>query len=354
MVALNKPGGTRYPGAYFLGHTPRGPKKVIRTLKVQPEGKLPALWEFENLLLMPDKFALYHEDGTRVPGSEYKYVDPTLPVAPFHADAYHRASDNAAPPRITPPSRDDVEIIDRPMLYLGAFFAHYGHFLTDCCARMWAHLCTPADYHRVFRPAKPAATFVQPFLDALDIQPFKATRPLLFKRTLIPEPALQTCYQIYRNADVAFLDVAAKIERPQPRCYDRVYLSRRLVSTGARHSPNEAEIEGLFEKRGFEIVHPENLSLAAQIHIFNTASMIAGITGSSFHTALFCSPDYKGSMIVITPELVANGRYLLTGALKQFETYYIRGYEHCVLPDRQIDMTLDVGRIESHLCTLGL
>jgi len=73
---------------------------------------------------------------------------------------------------------------------------------------------------------------------------------------------------------------------PRPH---RIYLSRRLL---ALHRPwyrvmqNEAEVEELLRRNGFEIVYPETLSLADQIRVFSEAKCVIGPSGSGmFNTA---------------------------------------------------------------------
>jgi len=73
---------------------------------------------------------------------------------------------------------------------------------------------------------------------------------------------------------------------PRPH---RIYVSRRL---SALHRPwyrvmqNEAEVEELLQRNGFEIVYPETLSLLDQIRTFSEAQCVVGPSGSGmFNTA---------------------------------------------------------------------
>jgi capsular polysaccharide biosynthesis protein len=74
------------------------------------------------------------------------------------------------------------------------------------------------------------------------------------------------------------------------RVPDRVYVSRRL---SALHRPwyrvmqNEAEVEELLQRNGFEIVYPETLSLADQVRTFSQAQCVVGPSGSGMFNAAF-------------------------------------------------------------------
>jgi capsular polysaccharide biosynthesis protein len=54
---------------------------------------------------------------------------------------------------------------------------------------------------------------------------------------------------------------------------------------------NEEEIEALFMRYGFTILHPEQLSIQDQVRLFSRARMIAGPRGSGLHNIVFARPD---------------------------------------------------------------
>jgi capsular polysaccharide biosynthesis protein len=79
---------------------------------------------------------------------------------------------------------------------------------------------------------------------------------------------------------------ASKVERAE-----RIFISRSRIRR--RRLVNEAEIEAIFERRGFRIVHPEQLLIEDQIALFSTAGMIAGLGGSAMHSTVFSPPETK-------------------------------------------------------------
>lgn len=71
----------------------------------------------------------------------------------------------------------------------------------------------------------------------------------------------------------------------------KIYLSRK--NSMSRRRCNEDEVIRVFEKYGFEICYPENLSVAEQIALFSRADFVAGVTGAAFTNLIFAKPGCK-------------------------------------------------------------
>lgn len=73
----------------------------------------------------------------------------------------------------------------------------------------------------------------------------------------------------------------------------RLYLSRSKLPNfpkGAwtwHHLNNEEDVEKVFSDFGFDIVHPQELSVAEQLAMYSKSSMLAGPFSSALHNALF-------------------------------------------------------------------
>jgi len=73
----------------------------------------------------------------------------------------------------------------------------------------------------------------------------------------------------------------------------KVYLSRAKIphlpkgTGGWHHLDNEAEVEKVFSDNGFDIIHPQEWSIAEQLAIYSAARVLAGPYGSGLHNALF-------------------------------------------------------------------
>jgi capsular polysaccharide biosynthesis protein len=67
-----------------------------------------------------------------------------------------------------------------------------------------------------------------------------------------------------------------------------IYLSRAKVDN--RRIANEEAVEDAFRRLGFEVVHPEELTLSQQIEAFYGARVFAGFSGSGLHNCVFMAP----------------------------------------------------------------
>ncbi len=79
----------------------------------------------------------------------------------------------------------------------------------------------------------------------------------------------------------------------------RLYLSRsRLMARGGvtgapRRAANEEALENLLAGAGFEIVHPQEHSIVAQIRMMRAAAVVAGCDGSALHGVVFARPGTR-------------------------------------------------------------
>jgi hypothetical protein len=70
---------------------------------------------------------------------------------------------------------------------------------------------------------------------------------------------------------------------------ERVFFSRARVSK--RRLEQEQQVEDLFARYGFTIVHPETLKIADQIRLVANATMLAGLGGSAMHLCAMARPE---------------------------------------------------------------
>lgn len=88
-------------------------------------------------------------------------------------------------------------------------------------------------------------------------------------------------------------DYLTKHTEYNPDSPKKIYISRRNVPSGRRPITNEKNIELIFEKKGFEIIEPQKLTMDEQVCIFHSADVIAGSTGAAFSNIIFCRPKTK-------------------------------------------------------------
>lgn len=93
-----------------------------------------------------------------------------------------------------------------------------------------------------------------------------------------PLSLLRAVHQMFR---------AAALASPGRR---RVYVSRRDAKARRRWLSNEAGVERVFERRGFEIVLMKDLSLDDQIRLFRDVQIVAGTSGAGLSDIVFAAP----------------------------------------------------------------
>lgn len=77
----------------------------------------------------------------------------------------------------------------------------------------------------------------------------------------------------------------------RPRTGRRLFVDR----SGARGRTlvNRAEVVAVMERRGFEVIDPEQFSPRQQIVLFARASVVVGLAGAAMTNTIFCRPDAR-------------------------------------------------------------
>ena len=172
--------------------------------------------------------------------------------------------------------------------FLGSAHRHFGHFLLEGLARVWAW--------RDFSSAHPdgkciiyedrCPKFVTSLLRSCGIDENRTLfmdRPLIIERLHVPTPSMRTHRWIHHNQKSTWRTVADTIEASSAG--EKLYLSRRDVANRALR--NEAEIEDVFSAAGYLIIKPEKYSVTEQIALAKGARSIAGTVGSQLYLAAF-------------------------------------------------------------------
>lgn len=197
---------------------------------------------------------------------------------------------------VRPLALDRVEHIDEEVVFGGYISHHYGHFLLESLARLWAY--RDSGLRVVWAAGRQFTPWEAEVFRILGIRQRRhmvLRKPTRFSRLWVPTPG----YIIRRNFHTAQRDALA-VTRPAPGSA-RVYLSRSSFKSRIFTVSGEAEVEKILESHGWRIVRPELLTIRDQIDIFATARTVAGIEGSALHTAMFCA-DLPARLVVLRRE----------------------------------------------------
>lgn len=194
-------------------------------------------------------------------------------------------------------------------LFGGHFRGHFGHFLVESTARLWAldHLPVAPDsilylpYRGEVGAIEKAMEGHERFYRLMGIsQPVRTFgQPMRVERLFVPElgfgwseryagsPAYRAFMQGRLRAAVA------------PEGGKKLYISRAKLAAQRGGILGETVIEENLERQGYEIFHPERHPLDVQIARYRAAERIVALDGSALHLAAFVTdPGTRVAMIL--------------------------------------------------------
>lgn len=198
---------------------------------------------------------------------------------------------------------ESAEAFEGNAAYGGFLYrGHYGHFLIESMSRMW-RLLRHGEFDRIFFHAHPghaAPCRIGEYLfskmgiplDKISI----ITNPIKFSRITIPQASLrlggEEAYLTHRNVCAAISENCAGGYFDKAEDYSKpIYFSR----TKFRIRPvfGEDELEYQLRENGWEIVHPETMTVEDQIKVSRKSSVYCGVIGSAMHNLIFSRPGTK-------------------------------------------------------------
>ncbi len=209
-----------------------------------------------------------------------------------------RARKSYPEPRLAP----GEEIADLPgsHLYAGHFRGHFGHFLVEATARLWAldHVERPdgilyLPYRGQVGPMERAIREQAPFFRLLGIDiPVRTFGHIVrAERLIVPELGFGWVERYagspaYRAFMQGRLKAAAR-----PEGGERLYISRSQLNAQRGGILGETVIEENLARLGFEIFHPQRHPLEVQLARYRAARQIVALDGSALHLAAYVLPE---------------------------------------------------------------
>ena len=248
-----------------------------------------------------------------------------------------------------PSGRDPASVprpqkrIDEPVLFIGTLHGCWGHCLTDDLRRLWFLPSLSGEEYRHFRLAymtliegeELPPNLLQIFkLLGLDLHDaIRIDRPTEVGKCVVPDvgyvsanagfswgypshgPLLPT-----RGFDGIFdcvvrRAVSKRVEHPARK----VYFSRTRCS---RWDYGEEVIERAFASRGFEIIHPESLSLVGMLKILDETAVFASTEGSCSHNAVFLRKGTRA--IIIRKSSSVNWYQMMINFMRELDVTFVR------------------------------
>jgi capsular polysaccharide biosynthesis protein len=268
-----------------------GSYRILTPFGVVRDGGFPAVLKFPKLTVttLQNAYCLPFAPPM-LPAQRNIISDYLVPWSPSIAPWFDHAGGNVYRVNINVRPEDvryDIDIgfyMDHPIS------EHFGHFVGDCLCRMYAWDIVRQIYGDVklilADRARPA--FQDDLLAAAGVAEqdvVKINTLARCKRLLLATPSLGVEQYATPTASRLWGTIRDRGARRDISLPSRVYFSRTGVA--ARPLLNETVVEGIFERQGFTIVHPELLTVAQQMALAANALLIAGPSGSAMFNLAF-------------------------------------------------------------------
>jgi len=242
--------------------------------------------------------------------------------APLDADAARQVAD----------LRASAARVDARFHYLGDVVDHFGHFVVGSLSRLWPLAAgggagTLLLYHGAQDIERLRGLgFLEPMLGSLGVG-LDALRNFRVPVRLAEVVVAERAFRENHAASRAYDELCKAIGRPwlagvavdgeaRP-----AYLSKLRLPPGSLHKlENEADLVRELERRGVDVVFPEELDLRAQVRLFAERRTVLGLTGSALHVCLFAAPERRILGLNWCRRLNAN--LPLFDALNRNQTHY--------------------------------
>lgn len=200
--------------------------------------------------------------------------------------------------------------------YGGLFIPHWGHFLLESLARVWALRGRAANivWHTLNPTAAPLKWQAE-LLALLGLGTARhhfVVRPTAIERLTVPEPGfiLGTSLHV---AQALALGVH-RFGPPEPG--RRLWLSRSGLSLGAIEG--EDVLEDSLARQGWTIFHPEGHGVTDQLNALAEAELVSGFEGSAFHT-LILGADIRARVRIFARSRSVAPNYAVIAATKHLD-----------------------------------
>jgi hypothetical protein len=180
---------------------------------------------------------------------------------------------------------EGIEHIDEDVVFLGAFSKHYGHFLLEGIARLWAYLRPELAHMKAVYIAEPGVDRFNDVFTFFGLPPgnlVKITRPTRFRSVTVPEQSMRIqdrCHPLYK----------ATVDRIKSRipaaAHRKVYFSKEMRFN--HRGIGEKPMEDVFVRNGYALFYPERLSMFETIAILKGCESFAASSGTNAHNAIF-------------------------------------------------------------------
>lgn len=205
------------------------------------------------------------------------------------------------------PDPNSAKRLEGTYLYGGLGRHHFGHFLLESLARIWAMdgrqdrfdglimlPFTGTDFGSVLRRRLLAFFEVM----GVDMPLHLIKTPVIADHLLIPSQGFghlqwATGHQEFRQYVRAHMAANCPAQGPE-----KIYIARSRLKHPHQQVDQEDRIEAMMEAAGYTVFHPQRHTIMAQARVYRAARVIVGGDGSAFHLVPFAvEPEARIALI---------------------------------------------------------
>ncbi len=264
------------------------------------------------------KWGLYDENGNLIPGAAHKR-------GPGHVLFGQTERQDLS----------DVKKEDAPSghyIYGGVAVVHYGHFLLSTLSRFWVDSRIPLKNFKIVCQGTDISYWfslphVRDVFHALGLSEenfISFDKPTVIGEIIIPHQSCQERDFGYQ----CFAELGNKIGENLTQKLDYrlpttpVYFSKHRLHSGVQRFSNEEDMCHYLEKRGVQILFPEEMSLAEQVLVYKNAPVVMACLGSTLHTSILCQSSAR--IVCVTAEKTINSNFGIIDTINGNDSIYLQ------------------------------
>lgn len=227
----------------------------------------------------------------------------------------------------------------------------YGHFLLETLSRVWALLEFPELRGLPLFSSARNLGMIEFFLKLLglgDVTVLPVSAPLRVKKLWIASQSYLLGKGYTPEARAIYMRL--NTSSTQPGKPMKIFLSRRGLSTNTgRVLINEAHVEEVFTRHGFQVVRPQDLSFGEQISCYSRSRALGGPSGTAMFNRIF-SPIQATEILCGASNYILEDHSNIRQMIEGGECIVINGKsEELDKNPQSAKWTLDVGVVDEAL-----
>ena len=229
---------------------------------------------------------------------------------------------------------NQVEYVDKTVVYIGLFHSIWGHCITDNLKHLWFMLDNKynylQDYDFVYLTLFDDPTNLPENLCKI-LNKIGITRDKIitvntvtqFKSIILPDQ----CFKLngilkQRQYTKEYISLIDKIcEGIEPGKDDKIYFTRSALKNKRDYGDGEKKIDKMLERIGYKVYSPENLTFEEQISLLKGCSVFVSTDGSISHNAIFLKEG--ATLVILRKAKYQNGYQAAINKIRDFDVVYI-------------------------------